>query len=358
MPKAKKRSSNKAQNRANASGGSGKRWLVIGAVVIGIIVVGSIVGVNLSFQIGEQIEAEGVDQQVDLTVMVSDSLSSAAINAANVYVWKVNPLEGDNFRDVYEIKATVSTGIADFQNPFYEGEDVWVQVRQAAPTSADPYMSPIYEGKVPQVSRANDEVSLGTINVRDFNTAPTLVARDQGGSLVENDTALFFFDTTDTLLEVTYSAVDSDDWWGMIPQDPNFVGDLSTLSIADPTGFLPDPAMVQDGNVVAIMDGETGYWYAVNVLMIKSGAAQPISNYDLDYSAGGTAFYVFFIPTLADDSSISDDDREQYDVTFSAAAVADAVFDIDLFDLTKWEDMSNGIYSGSLNPTALTSKVA
>lgn len=239
--------------------------------------------------------------------------------------------------------ATASSGKLTFTETYISGEFVKLFPRQAAPASADPYpgAAPVegmtdYNAKItnayyiieiPPGGEQGDTVSLGTVYVRDVTaTAPTLVCKDQAGNPVAGQTgATGYLNTTDTSMEVTLSAIDSDTWYGGVD----------------------------------FTDPETGYEYTGCIFVWRDDtSSQPISNAWKHFSTLSYEYYVFKLDGFADDADITDDDSLKFTVSFSTTLIASSNVVLDCYDIQKYLDMDNGVFAGVTAVTAITTKIA
>lgn len=127
----------------------------------------------------------GQGDEVYFKISVKKDLGSyAAGTSIDVYIYDA---DGN-----YMMSATSdgTTGVATFNvATVKEGSHVWLQARQAAPTSADPYITPLTEFVVgfgdptDTVSIRNVETGESTLWVRDVTgTAPTMSLYDDAGN--------------------------------------------------------------------------------------------------------------------------------------------------------------------------------
>jgi hypothetical protein len=118
---------------------------------------------------------------------------------------------------------TTSSGIGTFTGLYNPGEYVWLQARQAAPASADPYVTPLSKWVVPSAGESADTVSLKNVDtgesilwLRDVTgTAPTLVVRNGfDNDTVSTTTTVHSFNTTDGGFKATLTLLDDDTYYG------------------------------------------------------------------------------------------------------------------------------------------------
>lgn len=235
--------------------------------------------------------------------------------------------------------ATASSGKVTFAETYVTGMDIFVQARQAAPSSADPYMTPLRKITIPidGVQEAGDTYSMGNLWVRDVSaTAPTLTVKDQNDNAISDNT-VNYINTTDTSITLTLSALDSDTWWGVETGD-------ESLSL-------------QGLNFPVLTDWQTGYKYA-NCFYWKGTVSQDITTPCLSFSDPTNIYYIFIVSGFCDDSNVQTDDKISWTVAFGSAIIADSTVVLDAFDVQRFDNIVSLQFSGKLNPTAITTKVA
>lgn len=118
---------------------------------------------------------------------------------------------------------TTSSGIGTFTGLYNPGEHVWLQARQAAPATADPYCTHLMEWMVPSAGESADTVSLrnaatgeSILWLRDVTgTAPTLVVRNGfDNDTVSTTTTANSFNTTDGGFKATLTLLDDNTYYG------------------------------------------------------------------------------------------------------------------------------------------------
>jgi hypothetical protein len=154
----------------------------------------------------------GIEVYVKITVrkVLAQSTSDQIVNMYD---------EGGNFIDT----VTTSSGIGTFTGLYNPGQYLWLQARQAAPASADPYVSPLSKWVVPSAGESADTVSLknaatgeSIMWVRDVtSTAPTLVVRNGwNNDTVSTTDTTHSFNTTDSGFHATLSLTVSNTYYG------------------------------------------------------------------------------------------------------------------------------------------------
>jgi hypothetical protein len=233
-----------------------------------------------------------------------------------------------NHEKVWLETVTTSSGVATCSNMYHTEQTLWLQPRQAAPGTADPYVGPMEEFTVP-TGDAGDTVSLGTVYVRDVTgTAATLSVRDPTNAI--SDATTNYLNTTDTSLTVTLSAIDSNTYYGM----ESFT-DYTTMN-----EYLG------------------GLWFCWKGTVGQSFAA------DYSFADGTNVYYLFFIADfLVDDANVATDDVIVASIATQggAALVADSSVVLDVYDglwLINNDVNSIASFVDTQSVTAITTKVA
>lgn len=204
------------------------------------------------------------------------------------------------------------------------GSTIYAQARKAAPSSSDPYISPVVALQVPLAAENGDTLPIGTILVRDATgTAPTLGVTDTGSHAISDGT-VNYINTTDTRLNIMLTAVDSDTWFGC----EDFTDGLTGLS----------------------------YWGAVFVW--KGTVNQPFSGYAHVVNTPSFVYYIWKLTPFADKSAISDDDWNSLSIAASSNLVADATVYLYVYDVVDTAQMANGVFTTLTTVSSITTKVA
>lgn len=234
---------------------------------------------------------------------------------------------------VFIESASTSSGVATFKAPYWEGETIYLQIRAAAPNSADyvTYTSPLIEILVPE-GDVNGDAELSTIGIWETTTSvATLTITDQDGASI-SDTTQNYINTTDTSVDVLVSIT------------------------ADCVYGTPE----------AFTDMDTGKHYLAGVwLRVNCTQPQSINNYDAHFYSQYGHYYIFSIPMVIRDSDFGYTTGRTFSIdTGTSGFSASANFTLDLFD-TCWADSLAGISENSfmngdsdLNPTAVATLVS
>lgn len=168
----------------------------------------------IDFQAGYGEPPVEVEVYVKITTRVL--LSSATTDIA------VNMYDSETATEIIDTTTTAS-GIGTFTGLYNPGEIVWLQARQAAPATADPYVTPLAKWVVPSAGESADTVALRNVNtgasilwVRDVTgTAPTLVVRNGwNNNTVSSTDTTNSFNITDSGFIATLSLTASDTYYG------------------------------------------------------------------------------------------------------------------------------------------------
>ena len=239
---------------------------------------------------------------------------------------------------------TTSSGKIQLPGPIYSATYFWIQARQGAPDAADPLMSRAIKMFVPHEGyEPNDDVDF-TVYVRDLTaTAPTIAVGDGSNNAISDNSANYF-NTTDKQFTVSVYDIDSDTFYG---------GE-------------------NDDGLTYVTDWVNGDLWANGVFFVWKGTTtQPFNTYTYLIPFDGTnVFYVWRIADyMLDDSKTTgkDDFLSTMLETNGNNLNADATVILDLYDFVKvgtnFElltilDSSALANGASLNPTAITTKVA
>jgi hypothetical protein len=204
------------------------------------------------------------------------------------------------------------------------GSTIYAQARKAAPSSSDPYISPVVALNVPLAAENGDTLPIGTILVRDATaTAPTFGVTDTGSAAISDNTQNYI-NTTDTRLNILLSAIDSDTWFGC----EDFTDGLTGLS----------------------------YWGAVFVW--KGTVNQPFSGYSHVVNTPSNVFYIWKVTPFADKAAVSDDDWTSLSIAASSNLVADTTVVLYVYDVVDTAQMANGVFTTLTSVSSITTKVA
>ena len=205
-----------------------------------------------------------------------------------------------NYNMEYIETVTTSSGVATLAHMYHTEQSLWAQGRQAAPASADPYVTPITEFTVPGAD-AGDTVSLGTLWVRDVTgTAATFGVRALDGQAISDNT-VNYLNTTDTAFTVTLSSIDDNTYYGM----------------------------------ESFIDYQTNREYLGGLWFVWKGTLGQSFASDYAFADGTNVYYVFHIAAhLVDDLNIATDDVISAVIATQggAALVADATVVLDVYD--------------------------
>ena len=205
-----------------------------------------------------------------------------------------------NYDLTYIETVTTSSGVATLGHMYHTEQSLWAQGRQAAPASADPYVTGLTEFIVP-VADAGDTVSLGTLWVRDVTaTAATFAVTPTTGAAV-SDTSTAYFNTTDTAFTVQLTAIDSNTYYGM----------------------------------ESFTDHQTGREYLGGLWFVWKGTIGQSFAADYAFADGTNVYYVFYIGAeLVDDANSAIDDILSAVIATQggAALVEDATVNLDVYD--------------------------
>jgi len=162
------------------------------------------------FDDGEVEVDEGIEVYVKITtrVLLAHSTTDLAVNMYD---------EAGNFIDT----VTTSSGVGTFSGQYNPGTYVWLQARQAAPASADPYMTPLQKYLIPTAGESADTVSLKNADtgesimwIRDCTATPTMVIRNGFNNQTVSDATNLEFNTTDTGFTAELTAATANTYYG------------------------------------------------------------------------------------------------------------------------------------------------
>jgi hypothetical protein len=116
---------------------------------------------------------------------------------------------------------TTSSGVGTFSSQYQVGSSVWLQGRQAAPASADPYITPLTEFTVSSAGESADTVVLKNAATGDAilwfrdvsGSAATMVIRNGFDNNTIASTAEYV-NTTDDAIKVSLTVVSADCYYG------------------------------------------------------------------------------------------------------------------------------------------------
>lgn len=256
-------------------------------------------------------EAEQVDLSIRVIQDLSDTVSSTALE---VYVFDSNKNQID-----YDASDT-TTGLCVFQRPFWEGESIYVQLREAAPNSATyvVYTSPLIQMTVPN-GDVNGDAQLPDIVAQVTTTSvATIACRDQGGTSI-SATATNYLNDTDASINLDIICTTTDCWFGT------------------PAGFV---------------DMQTGYEYLAGIFVVmKFNATQDMLEYDYYFTEGSYFYYIYIYDAFFNDADIYSDGTKTVTIATGSsfdnggAAGANATLSIDVYDTCRL--ISGGVNSQS-----------
>jgi hypothetical protein len=198
--------------------------------------------------------------------LFEDGGAHAALNGVNVNIY-------DADGDFVQSATSAATGLVTLAT-MQSGKVIKIQARQAAPATADPYVTPVLTRTVPAGS-SGDTVTMLPVYAWDVTgTDPTLAVSDQAFGVVA-DTTNYYFNATDTQAIIRYSAIDADTAWGFEP----------------------------------FTDLVTGRSYGGPVLVWKTNTSQAwLTAPDFTVSDPDFSYYIWHIDRLIDNSNIDTDD--------------------------------------------------
>lgn len=252
---------------------------------------------------------------------------------ASDQIVRVYKLDGGTF--VLLEQVTTSSGTITLTRMYWTGSDIYLQARQAAVASADPYVSPIVKRTIPSSSSAefSDTAALDAIYVRDVTgTAPTLAVKDASGNAISDNSANYF-NLTDSTFQVTLTTIDADTFYG--PED--------------------------------FIDENTGKTYDGGVFFVWKGtAAQPFVNFKYTWSDPTNVYYVWDLADyIVDDSNagLATDILTLFLATDGSNLNADGTVILDVYDIIELHggsilSASDLIDGGGVGVSAITTKSA
>ena len=303
-------------------GGTNKVAILLGVAFICMI------GVGISYVmfpgLYQSVLSDLVERdQVIVTGYVRE-FGGAHANAANspIYVFD---------SDMVFLEApTSATGLYTIGMMLYEGTVLKIQVRQAAPLTADPYLSVLETRTVPNAG-PGDTVIIPVIYVYDATgTAPLLNCTDQSGNNIYYRSS-YFINTTDTMITIHMSGADADTAWGGVE-----TRDYATANDDRWSG----PVFVWTGTAA------------------QSWATAP----DWTISDPTNIYYVWRLPQLFDSTADATDDITTKSITTVAGFAADPTVTLDAYS-TVLLDLNGNIVVGNLvdgaggSITVLTTRV-
>lgn len=272
-------------------------------------------------------------EQVDLSVRVLKDLSDAVHSTAlEVYVFDAN-------KEQVDVDASdTTTGLCVFQAPFWEGEQIYLQLREAAPNSAGyvVYTSDLISAEVPEGDVNGDAQLPDIIAVVTTTSVATFSARDQGGNAISG-TSTNYLNDSDASLRVEVVVTTDDTWFGT------------------PVDFI---------------DMQTGYSYLGGIFVVLTfNATQDMAEYEWYFAEGSSYYYVYRFDAFWNDADIYSDGAKVFTLSTGStfdnggAAGANASLTVDIFDTCKLTS-TGGVTSQSfmngdsdLNPSVITTLV-
>lgn len=272
--------------------------------------------------------------EVDLSVRVLQDLADTVYSSAGleVYVFDANKVQVD-------VDATdTTTGLAIFQAPFWEGEQIYLQLREAAPNAATyvVYTSPLIPCTVPN-GDVNGDAQLPDIHAAvTTSSVATFAVRDQSGNAISG-TSINYLNATDASIRLELVCTSTDTWYGT-PED--------------------------------FIDMQTGYSYLGGIFVVlKFNATQDMAGFTWYFAEGTSYYYVYQFDAFFNDADDYSDGAAVYSIatgsTFDngGAAGANATLTIDVYDTCKLIS-GGGVSSQSflngdsdLNPTIINTLV-
>lgn len=271
--------------------------------------------------------------EVDLSVRVlNDLVLTVSSTALEVYVFDADKVQVD-------VDATdTTTGLAIFQAPFWEGEQIYLQLREAAPNAAGyiVYTSALIPAVVPKGDVNGDSQLPDILAAVTTTSVATFSVRDQGGNTISG-TATNYLNTTDASIRVEIVCTTTDCWYGT-PED--------------------------------FIDMQTGYSYLNGIFVVlKFNATQDMSGYEWYFAEGSSYYYVYRYGAFFNDADDYSDGAAVFTISTGStfdnggAAGANATLTIDIYDTCKLIS-GGGVSSQSflngdsdLNPTVISTLV-
>lgn len=186
---------------------------IFGAMQLGYLEMFGLAPINFQTATGTVID-DDIEVYVKITTRLLLSASTTDL-AVNMY----DSPTATNIIDT----VTTSSGIGTFTGLYNPGESLWLQGRQAAPATADPYVSPLTEWTVPSAGESADTVALKNVATgesimwfRDVtSTAPSLVVRNGwNNDTLSTTSTTHAFNATDSGFIATLSLTISDTYYG------------------------------------------------------------------------------------------------------------------------------------------------
>lgn len=116
---------------------------------------------------------------------------------------------------------TTSSGVGTFSSQYKVGQSVWLQGRQAAPATADPYVTPLTEFIVSPAGESADTVVLKNAQTgvailwfRDVSGADATMVIRNGFDNVSITGAANYINTTDSAIKVSLTVTSTDCYYG------------------------------------------------------------------------------------------------------------------------------------------------
>jgi len=200
----------------------------MGWVVIFIIVIGSFAAYNAGWFGGTPVESlfdSVLDVETDITVGLNDVFFKVAVREdLGAFAAEDIIVNAYDEAGVWQGTATASSGLATFSGfSVKEGSYIWLQGRQGAVASADPYITPLLKFRVGNgdptdtVSAYNVDSGQSIVWVRDIHdsTDPTFIFSEPTGLNIVSGTAANLT-TTDTFFRLMVTVTDADTGYGAL----------------------------------------------------------------------------------------------------------------------------------------------
>lgn len=245
-------------------------------------------------------------KQVDLSVRVSYMTSGGVPGTArNVDIYDANKVH------IERATSDTTTGLVQFQEAYWEGETVWVQVYVVPATAAGiSYTTNLVQLTVPNAD-VNGDAQLTSIKLAQPATStanPTMVVHDFAGAVIDA-TASNYINNTDTGLRLTVDIVTADRDYGQ-PED--------------------------------FVDMWTGFSYKAGLwVLVTTNHSIEFSGYSGSFTEGLNYYYYWTIPM---ESYLAGDINTRYftvsmsaitNFDWGAAAGTNTTLSIDIFDCVR-----------------------
>jgi hypothetical protein len=327
----------------NITGLTQMGWVAV--IVVVLVVAG---GYNAGWFTGTPVQSAidtVFDVETDITVGLNDVFFKTQVREdlgafadANIIVNAYSDETG-----TWLATATASSGLATFSAASVkEGSYVWLQARQAAPSSADGYVTPLAKYRVGNgdptdtVSAYNAETGQAVIWVRNLHdsTAPTFVFTDASGDDVKDGTT-DNITTTDTFFRVMVAVLDDECGYGALDFTDMVSGDS------------------YKGGIWIV-------WRGTKTLDFEQGSAREL----LSWGTPDYVYYAWNFYTQLWQDSLRSGDQNSITATIQLSGsdtFADTdTLQFDIFDLMKVSgsvSINSFVDGGSLSPTAITAYI-